>query len=276
MRTLVLLAVALLMPSDVLGPAPQAASPRSFLGFDRNDYPGDAALPILRKSFSFSGYWLGFPPGEKVNSWHGKRALMQSAGFGFLLLYTGPESRQLKSVSLAAARARSDAQKASSSAKSEGFPSGSIIFLDIEEGGRLPQSYHAYIRAFGDELERSGFRAGVYCSGLVDDEGDGHTIITSDDIRNHLDGQEIPYWVYNDSCPPSPGCIAPQDPSPPSTSGIAYAAVWQFVRSPRDTDSAVHCTGYAANGNCYVALDTARQWHLDLDIATSPDPSQPH
>jgi len=30
----------------------------AYLGFDRNEYPGDAALPVLRKTFSFSGYEL--------------------------------------------------------------------------------------------------------------------------------------------------------------------------------------------------------------------------
>jgi len=277
MRILPLIAIGLLILffSPANAPAPQSSTPPAYLGFDRNDYPGDAALPILRKSFSFSSYWLGFPPNAKTNSWHGKRALMQSAGFGFLLLYAGPESRQLKSIALAVARGKSDAQKAAASAKSEGFPEGSVIFLDIEEGGRLPPSYHAYVRAFTDELKKSGLGAGVYCSGLVDDEGDGNTIITSDDIRNHLGAREISYWVYNDSCPPSPGCSLPQNPPPPSASGIPYAAVWQFVRSPRDTQSAVHCTGYASNGNCYLAFDTARQWHLDLNVASSPDPSRP-
>src|SRR5207237_2815034 len=69
---------------------------RAYLGFDRNDYPGDAALPILRKSFSFTGYWLGPPPGAKSNSWSGKRELLRSLGFGFLVLYTGPQSSELQ------------------------------------------------------------------------------------------------------------------------------------------------------------------------------------
>src|SRR5262249_8378077 len=74
-------------------PAPaSAASPGTvpekgtFLGFDRNIYPGDDALPILRKTFAFSGFWLGPPPGEKINTWKGKRELMKSLGFGFAAL----------------------------------------------------------------------------------------------------------------------------------------------------------------------------------------------
>jgi hypothetical protein len=248
----------------------------SYLGFDRNDYPGDASLPILRKVFSFAGYWLSAPPGEKVNSWRGKRRVLTSQGFGFLLLYAGPDLHRLKSSPHAQKQAVLDARRAAASAKSEGFPSRSTIFLDIEEGGRLTQPYYAYLRAWSDELARLGFRAGVYCSGIVVTESDGQTVITADDIRNHLGARKISYWVYNDSCPPSPGCTIPQNPPLPGASGIAYASVWQFVRSPRDQETAHTCSGYAANGNCYIALDTARQWHLDLNLSISPNPSLSH
>ncbi len=56
------------------------------LGFDRNNYPGDANLKVLHQTFSYSGYWLNNPPGEKTNTWTGKRPALESAGFGFLVL----------------------------------------------------------------------------------------------------------------------------------------------------------------------------------------------
>src|ERR1700732_2418559 len=68
----------------------------AYLGFDRNVYPGDDALPILRKTFAFAGYWLGPPPGEKINTWHGKRALLQSQGFGFAALYRARHANEVK------------------------------------------------------------------------------------------------------------------------------------------------------------------------------------
>src|SRR5229473_5422398 len=77
-------------------PAPQAAASRSYLGFDRNIYPGDAALPILRKTFAFTSYWLGSPPGEKTNTWKGKRKLLLSHGFGFLVLFRGRDTSEIK------------------------------------------------------------------------------------------------------------------------------------------------------------------------------------
>jgi hypothetical protein len=250
-------------PSDV----------HNFLGFDRNQYPGDAALPLLRKSYSFASYWLSPPPGEKSNSWTGKRGAMQSQGFGFLPLYQGRTSRQLpyKKDSIEAGIA--DAQAAAAAARREGFPEGSVIFLDVEEGGRFFDGYHTYLRSWAESLTKEKFRPGIYCSGIVVDEGEGSTIISADDIRAHVGVADVVYWVYNDACPPSPGCSVPQNPPAPSASGVAYASVWQYVRSPREKKVARHCRGYASDGNCYAPGDAAHKWFLDANVATTSDPS---
>jgi hypothetical protein len=255
--------------------SPSAPAPTSaYLGFDLNTYPGDAAIPILRKTFSFAGYWLSPPPGAKQNTWINKRPLLLSQGFGFLVLYRGPQSSELKSSPQATARGSSDAAKAAIAAKSEAFPSRSIIFLDIEEGGRLPEIYHAYLRAWVDRLADSGYRAGVYCSGMIVDEGHGVTIITADDIRNHLGKRELAYFVFNDACPPAPGCVISRHPLAPSASGVAYAAIWQFAQSPRRKQFTAHCdTTYNPDGNCYAPSDTKHAWFLDLNSASTADPS---
>jgi hypothetical protein len=246
----------------------------SYLGFDLNTYPGDAALPILRKTFSFGGYWLSAPPGAKRNTWVGKRQLLQSQKFGFLLLYRGPQTSQLKSSLQARNRGTADATNAAATAKKEGFPSHAIIFLDIEEGGRLPAKYHAYLRAWVDALASAGYHAGVYCSGMLVNEGSRVTIITSDNIRSNLGKRELTYFVYNDACPPSPGCVVPHNPPSPSASGIPYAAVWQFAQSPRRKEFTARCAAtYNADGNCYGPGDTTHSWFLDLNSATTPDPS---
>ena len=248
----------------------------SFVGFDRNQYPGDEALPILRKSFSFASYWLSSPPGEKSNSWIGKRDLMKAQGFGFLLLYQGRTSGQLpyKKDSIEAGLA--DARAAAAAALREGFPEGSVIFLDVEEGGRFFDGYHAYLRSWAESLTKEKFRPGIYCSGIVVDEGEGSTIISADDIRAHSGVADVVYWVYNDSCPPSPGCGVLQKTPMPSASGVAYASVWQYVRSPREKKVARHCRGYTSDGNCYAPGDAAHKWFLDENVANTPNPSAPH
>ena len=273
---LMLVAIALLcalgaqshVSSDSAGPE------KSYLGFDRNVYPGDDALPILRKTFSFSSYWLRPPPGEKNNTWTGKRELLRAEGFGFVVLYRGPDGRELKTLTLAKDRGARDGEDAVASAKAEGFAAGAIIFLDIEEGGRLPDAYHAYLAAWSETLGRAGFRAGAYCSAMPVKEEPGVTITTARDIRNHAASRDFVIWAYNDACPPSPGCTFPQDPPSPAKSGIHYALVWQFAQSPRRKEFTSRCArSYYRDGNCYEPGDTAHSWFLDVNSATSPDPS---
>ena len=246
----------------------------TYLGFDRNIYPGDSSLPILRKSFAFTSYWLSPPPGEKTNTWKEKRNLLLSHGFGFLVLYRGRDSRELKSESEATAKGAKDGSAAAIAAKGEGFAAETIIFLDIEEGGRLPAAYHTYLRAWSEELKHAGFLAGVYCSGIPVKEEPGVTITTAEDIRNQAPLNKIVIWAYNDACPPSPGCAFPQNPPAPSASGIPYAAVWQFSQSPRRKEFTAHCPAkYAPGGNCYAPHDSTHKWFLDVNTAMSPDPS---
>jgi len=261
------------LAAETFGQQSTTAS-RSYLGFDLNTYPGDAALPILRKTFSFGGYWLSPPPEAKQNTWVGKRRLMLAQKFGFLILYNGPRSRELKSPAQSGKKGTADAANAVAAAKKEGFPLHAIIFLDVEEGGRLPANYHTYLRAWVDELARAGYRAGVYCSGMPVNEGQGVIITTADDIRSNLGQRDLAYFVYNDACPPSPGCIIPKNSPPPSASGISFAVVWQFAQSPRRKEFTAHCAAtYNHDGNCYAPGDAAHAWFLDLNSATTPDPS---
>ena len=251
----------------------QTGSRQGYLGFDRNDYPGDAAMSALRKEFSFAGYWLTPAPGANTNSWTGKRKVMQEQRYGFLLLARGREGRAIHNAAAAQKDGIADAREAARSAKAEGFASGAIIFVDVEEGGRLTDAYHAYLRAWANELVKLGFRPGVYCSGIAVNESGGAAIVTADDIRAHETPGKFAYWVFNDACPPSPGCVSTANPPLPSASGVKDAAVWQFVRSPREKETAAQCSGYAADENCYAGVDAARKWNLDMNVAANANPS---
>jgi hypothetical protein len=249
-------------------------SSTAYLGFDRNIYPGDDAFPVLRKTFSFSSYWLSPPPEEKVNTWRGKHELLRSQGFGFAVLYRGRATGEIMTDAVAKQKGASDARAAAAAAKVEGFAPQTIIFLDVEEGGRLPATYHEYLGAWTDALVGAGYRSGVYCSAIPVNESGGVTISTADDIRSNIGLREIVYWVFNDVCPPSPGCAAPRIPPSTSASGAAYAAIWQTAQSPRRKERTTRCvTTYHTDGNCYAPGDTAHLWFLDVDVANSSDPS---
>jgi hypothetical protein len=252
------------------------SNPPAYLGFDRNEYPGDANLFALRRIFAFAGYWLNSPPGTTVNTWAGHHKAIETAGFGFLLLFNGRLDSELKKAPDAAALGRSDAAETTASAHREGFPGYAIIFLDLEEGGRMLSEQRAYVHAWVDGVNASGFHAGIYCSGIPAPAGPGISVITADDIRQNANGRKIVFWVVNDACPPSPGCAFPKRAPAPSRSGVAFAEVWQFAQSPKRRDVAGGCAAtYAADGSCY-APGAKPEVHLFVDVntANSDDPSK--
>ncbi|MGA8026004.1 MAG: glycoside hydrolase domain-containing protein, partial [Bryobacteraceae bacterium] len=200
---------------------------------------------------------------------------VESAGFGFLVLFSGRLYAELKSVARATRLGGSDAQAAAAAARREGFPAQTIIFLDQEQGGRMLPEQKAYIYAWVDGITAAGFRTGVYCSGIGANDDDN--VVTADDIRQSAAGRQIIFWAINDACPPAPGCAIPAKsahPPNPAQSGVSFAEVWQFAQSPQRKDVAAHCANYSRDGNCYPpGIAAAQQLHVDLNTATSPDPS---
>jgi hypothetical protein len=275
---LLILAVLLAAASAIAQTPPAPA----YLGFDRNDYPGDAALPALRQHFAFTGYWLTNPPGTTHNSWLGKRDRLRRAGFGFLIVANGRlDSELLRAVrhgKSPAAFGRQDAAAVVAAAQREGFPAAAILFLDQEEGGRLLPEQAAYLFAWTEAVARSAYLPGVYASGqpVADGQGpDGKpaTITTIQDIRAHVAASHlhpVAFWVAQDACPPAPGCVL--QPLPVSLSGTLEAAAWQFAQSPRRRSITQACARtYAADGDC--ELPTPAPLDVDLSTAPIPDPS---
>jgi len=251
------------------------ASAQTYLGVDRNDYPGAAAMQSLRETFAFSGYWLNNPPGSTGNTWLGHRAQLDAMGYGFLLLFNGREYAELKTSGNAAAVGARDAAQAVRAAQADGFPEKSIIFLDQEQGGRMLPEQRAYIHAFVDAITNAGYRAGIYCSGIAFRESSKASVITANDIRDNAAGRDIQFFISNDQCGPSPGCVFPAAPPAPSKSGVAFAEVWQYAQSPRRPELTAACRKtYAPDGNCYPpGIPPSTRLHVDANSATSSDPS---
>jgi hypothetical protein len=277
-----LVALLLLCASARAGVAQQ-----TFLGFDRNDYPGDGLLSALHKHFRYTSYWLNSPPGESANSWSGKRAILKKNGFGFLVLFNGRLDAQLKGNN-AVALGTADGKAAVTAALHEGFAPNVLIFLDQEEGGRLLPEQSDYLFAWIDAVVASGARAGVYCSGIQVADGDG-TISTAQDIavtavdraiKSPADKKpegRLPLWIAIDQCPPSPGCaFDPPGKIALSPDRAAFIETWQYAQSPRRRQFSASCPANAApDGNCYVPdLPHKAKLFVDLDSADSPDPSE--
>jgi hypothetical protein len=274
-------------PSSPTSPVPVAlptgAVAGGFRGFDSNDYPGDATMATLHKTFAFTGYWLTNPPGENANTWAGKRGLLWQQGWGFLALANGRLDDEIlkaqKSGVSPAALAHKDAAVAVAAAHSEGFPAHAILFLDQEEGGLLLDEQAAYLLAWTEAVASSNYRPGVYASGQPVPNGPGQTITTIEDIRAHVVKSHlhpIAMFAAQDACPPAPGCTVQAKPL--SSAGVITLSpggdllAWQYSQSPRRPELTRACANtYAADGNCYApGVPTVL---LDMDLASSADPS---
>ena len=254
--------------------AAQAGKPaaQGYAGFDKNLYPGDNLLPALRKTFAFTGYWLTDPPGMTTNPWAGKRAAIRAAGLGFLILFTGRLDKALRGQD-AAALGRADAAAAAAAARREGFPAQATIFLDQEEGGTLLPEQAAYMGAWIVGVRQAGFTAGVYCSGIPVANG-AQQRSTADDVAARFPQAKL--WVWDDRCPPAPGCVVPRPAMSPAASGYPRAEVWQYAVTPRKKlDSAACAATYASDGACYVpGMPHSEATFVDLDVSRTPDPSR--
>ena len=260
-------------------PTASAAS----IGFDRNDYPGDAPMAAMHNTFAFTGYWLTIAPGETTNTWIGKRTLLRQQGWGFLVLANGRLDAEIlkaqKHGTTPAALGAQDAATAAAAAHREGFPPQTILFLDQEEGGRLLDEQAAYLLAWTEAVAATDFRPGVYASGQPVPDDPGKTITTIEDIRarvqlSHL--HPIAFFDAQDTCPPAPGCTLQTKPLPvsgePTLNPGGPLIAWQYSQSPRRPELTQSCAKtYAADGNCYAPnFPTV---FLDMDAASSADPS---
>ena len=280
--------------------ATTGAAVGGYLGFDRNEYPGDQAMAALHRSFAFTGYWLTNPPGEDANTWRGKRETLRRQGWGFLVLANGRLDAEIRKAqrrgTAPAALARKDAAAAVATAHAEGFPAHTILFLDQEEGGELLAEQAAYLLAWTQAVAGSEYLPGVYASGApvfvrsgrpvpVGTPADAGQTTTIDDIRSRVLANglhPVAFFDAQDACPPAPGCTLQARPL--SSSGETVLSpggdlvAWQYAQSPRRPELTRSCAAtYNRDGNCYAAQGSRAsrdaKVFLDMDLAAGADPS---
>lgn len=252
--------------------ASAALGQRRYLGFDKDAYPGDDLWPALHKTFAFTGYWLNNPPGMQADPWAGKRAVVRAAGFGFLIIFNGRMDAELQKKD-AAALGKQDARDAVAAARREGFPAGAVIFLDEEEGGALLPEQAAYMGAWTAEVAHAGLGAGVYASGIPVSAGSG-MMSTAQDVTKRFPWAKL--WVWDDRCPPAPGCTVEDKKLAPPLSGHPQALVWQYAVTPRKPEDTAACAAtYSADDRCYApGLPHSDATYIDLNVSRSADPSR--
>jgi hypothetical protein len=168
-------------------PLADEAEAGTFLGFDTHTYPGDAKMRAWRAApkapYSWVGFYLPAAPCHKGTSWSGKRQPLIEMGWGLAVVYVGQQTwertpRRLTPAQLArlekrgvtcnadylsADRGVRDGVDAIRKTAAEGFPKGTVIFLDIERMERMPARMRDYYKGWVATVLTDGrFRPGIY------------------------------------------------------------------------------------------------------------------
>lgn len=239
------------------GPTVVTTLPRTqFAGFDCGDYPGDSVMTAWagRESpYSFVCYYLDAPCHSRrgfIQPWSGHRQLLDQLGWGFVITYVGRQAIACGSAELSRATGLADGADAVAKTRAEGFPRRAIIFLDVEAIQTAAEiaPYIAYFKGWIAAVIDSEYRSGIYCTAadrMILAVASGEECAA----KNPVGTDKSEFWI---------AFLTPKFSirSETSACGVPYALIWQGCFSIR---SEIH------NGASIPVID--------LDVATSPDPS---
>ena len=147
---------------------------------------------------------------------------------------------------LSAARGTIEADDAIARAEADSFPTGSVIFLDIERMERVPKAMRDYYRAWTARLLADG----RYTPGFYTHKANAASIYADAkaEYASAGDSREPPFWIAGGSE------FSPE--KTPDAVGHAFAAMWQG------------------------ALDVVEEWKgyklpIDVNVSYLPNPSAP-
>jgi hypothetical protein len=253
-------------PTEPTGRGPDATPGGSYPGFDIGVYPGDAALQAWKypaSPYRWIGYYLPAPCHRDV-SFTGKRALISSLGWGMAVLYVGQQdwanmnvvplgaraSRSLESFATCSAallttqQGTTEAADAVARLRAEGFPDGTIVFLDVEGVTTISSGLLDYYRAWvGGVLADGHYKPGVYAS-----KRNAPTFYTQPIIDPHGTQYTPPFWIASWS-----GFSLTNKPT---DVGLSFAQLWQGIGGADQTYGGV-------------------KLNIDANVASKISPSSP-
>ena len=117
-------------------------------------------------------------------------------------------------------RGRADADDAIARTQAEGFPPGTVIFLDVEHMNTVPTAMRDYYKVWTAQVLADGrYRPGFYAH-------TANAALIYRDVKSVYDSLNVsgepPFWVAGNTAEFAPG-------KAPADVGHAFAAVWQGV-----------------------------------------------
>lgn len=220
-----------------------------FPGFDTSEFPGSEKIEWLKTKTNlvWCGYYLAPTPSHSSASWMGQRATLEKAGWGLAPIYVGQQINGPGRHNVNGSQGRTDGIEAVTLLTSEGFSSGTCVYLDLEDGPPFTPPRSDYVSAWIDAVSVQGYQSGIYCSHLLA-------------AAIHALRPSVRVWAFKvetTSEHPFPGANFPD--LHPAGSGYPGAYVWQLGQ------------------NCRLALPGTPVSSLlvDLDSALTPDPGAP-
>ncbi len=192
-------------------------------GFDIDHYPGDAAMAWLKANtpLVWCASYLAPAPNHGDTSWSGRRAALVAAGWGVLPVFVGQQTTGRGASTVTAAQGAADGALAVQLAQAEGFPSGSTVVLDWEDGSVPQPPALGYIGAWIAVVDAAGYAPGLYCSHVL-----------ADGLAAAVAPAEIWAWrVDQAGVHPFIGDIRQLQPRDPAGCGVAGASIWQYEQN---------------------------------------------
>lgn len=218
-----------------------------FAGFDVDIFPGADQMAWLKANTNFvwCGYYLFPAPFHSDGSWMGQRASLVAAGWGMAPVYLGQQTSVPNM--LTSEQGTTDGNQAASLMTSEGFPAGSCVYLDLENGPPFQAPQTAYVAAWVAAVTAAGFTPGIYCS---------HGMAAQVQAANPA----ARIWAFKVATTASHPVAGPPFPdSDPAGSGFPGATIWQL-----DDEAQLSLPGAPSPSMT-----------VDLDSASMADPSAP-
>ncbi|HVX40946.1 MAG TPA: glycoside hydrolase domain-containing protein [Gemmatimonadaceae bacterium] len=259
-------------------PPPVDTTKTSYLGFDVSGYPGDAAMAAWKypsSPYYWAGYYLPAPCHRTDTSWSGKYATLHAMGWGVLAIYVGQQDWSQIPADIAVAeraqpsellapmrdystlfttcsasllsvdQGRAEALDAIAKLEGDGFPTRSIVYLDVEYVSTVSPALLDYIRGWLTGILADGtYRPGIYMA-----KSNSATIHDAAHATAAQYAAPDPaFWIAS-----SVGFDTTRNPT---DVGLSYASVWQG------------------------AFDVSRSYDgvalkIDEDVATTRSPSAP-
>jgi hypothetical protein len=146
---------------------------------------------------------------------------------------------------VSATRGGTEADDAIARTEAEGFPRGTVIFLDVEHMSTVPQAMREYYKEWTARVLADGrYRPGFYAH-------TANAALIYRDVKSVYDSLNVsgepPFWVAGNTAEFAPG-------KTPADVGHAFAAVWQGVLDK-------------------VEERNGHRMPIDVSVAATPSPS---